>query len=113
MAQIVPLTNNPNQTIQVTLNVDGQNLTLRLSLLYNSMAGYWLMDIADQNGNDIVVGIPLITGDYPAANLLMQQRYLEIGSCYIINYGQVAADYPDATNLGTDFILLWDDTPIV
>lgn len=111
MAQIVPLTSNPNQTIQVTLVVDGANLTLRLSIAYNSMSGYWSMDIADQNGNDIIVGIPLITGDWPSANLLMQQRYLKIGSCYIINFGQVATDYPDATNLGSDFLLLWDDTP--
>lgn len=113
MAQIVPLTNNPNQTIQVTLNVDGANLTLRLSFKYNSMTGYWTMDIADQNGNAFIVGIPLITGNWPAANLLMQQRYMKIGACYIVNFSQVSTDYPDNTNLGTDFILLWDDTPTV
>jgi hypothetical protein len=113
MAQIVPLTNNPNQTIQVSLQVDGKTLTLRLYFSFNSMAGYWVMSIADQNNNDIIVGIPLITGDWPAANLLEQQRYLQIGSCYIINFSQAPIDYPDASSLGTDFLLLWDDTPSV
>lgn len=111
--QIVALTNNPNQTIRVTLTVDGQQLTLQLSLSFNSMTGYWSMDISDQFGNTIIVGIPLISGDYPAANLLMQQRYLQIGACYIINYSQATPDYPDASNLGTDFLLMWDDTPDV
>ena len=113
MSQIVSLTANANQTNNVSLQVDGKNLKLRLSLSFNSMAGYWSMDIADQFGNALVVGIPLLTGDYPAANLLCQQRYLAIGACYIINFGQVAADHPDATNLGTDFLLLWDDTPTI
>lgn len=111
MAQIVPLPANPNQTLNVSLQVDGKNLQLRLGLSFNSMAGYWSMDVQDQFGNDLIVGIPLITGDYPAANLLQQQRYMAIGSCYVVNFSQVATDYPDASNLGTDFVLLWGDTP--
>jgi hypothetical protein len=111
--QIVPLTNNPNQTLQVVLAIDGTSVTLRLHVTYNSMSGYWVMDIADKSNNPLIVGIPLICGNYPAANLLAQQRYMSIGACYIINYAQVPTDSPDATNLGTDFLLLWDDTPNV
>jgi hypothetical protein len=110
MDQIVPLDNSPQQALTVALNVDGQVLRLQLDIYFSEMAQYWVMDISDASGNLILSSLPLITGDWPAANILAQYAYLAIGSCYIINAGQVAADYPDATQLGTDFYLLWSDT---
>jgi hypothetical protein len=110
MAQIIPLDNSPNQQFTATLNVDGSPLTLQFKIYYNEMAGYWMMDIADANGNPLLASRPLITGSWPAANLLQQFAYLKIGSAYIINASGSAMDYPDKTNLGTDFVLLWDDT---
>jgi hypothetical protein len=77
------------------------------------MAGYWLMTIFDSSGNLLIGSIPLITGIYPSANLLAQQVYLAIGSAYILNLGNRSADYPGINNLGSDFVLLWDDTPAV
>jgi hypothetical protein len=91
--------------------VDGQPLTLNLTLRWSYMAGYWVMSISDANQNLLLDGIPLITGWYPAANLLAQHRYLKIGSAYILNAGNVEADYPGINNLGDQFQLLWDDTP--
>jgi hypothetical protein len=109
--QIIPLTSNPNQVIKTTLNVDGKNLTLQLGFNFNEIAGYWVMQIADPTNNNILLdSIPLITGDYPAANLLGQYSYLEIGSAFIINVANSDLDYPDANTLGTDFILAWGDT---
>lgn len=110
MAQIIPLNNSPNQSLSVALTVDGNILRLQLEIGFSEMAQYWLMTILDTGGNLILSSIPMITGDWPAANLLAQYGYLRIGSAYIINAGQVAADYPDASSLGTDFVLLWDDT---
>ncbi len=111
-AQIIPITpNSGNQTLQVTLSVDGGVLKLQLTLAYNAMAGYWVMTIADNSGNLILDSIPLVTGAYPAANVLEQFAYLAIGSAFIINASGVAQDHPDSTNLGSDFLLLWDDTP--
>lgn len=110
MAQIVPLTNDPQQTLSVSLNVDGSVLRLQLFVYFSEMAQYWLMNISDASGNLLISSMPLVTGDWPAANLLAQFGYLEIGSAYIINLGQVSDDYPAADELGDSFSLIWGDT---
>jgi hypothetical protein len=109
---IIPLDNSPNQNFQVTVNVDGNLITLAIELRYNSMAGYWVMTISDTLGNIVLDSIPLITGVWPAANLLRQYQYLGIGSAYILNAsGPIPGlDYPNNTDLGSDFVLLWGDS---
>jgi hypothetical protein len=110
MDQIVPVTNAPNHTMTANLSVNGQQLNLLLTFNYNEMAQYWNMIIADQNNNVLLADIPLLTGVYPAANLLNQFQYLNIGSCYILdNSASDPRDYPDSLTLGTDFLLLWGD----
>lgn len=138
--QQIPLTTSPNQQLTASLTVDGSPLTLNLGINYNEMAGYWLMSITDVNQNLLVASVPMICGSYPAANLLKQQRYLGIGSAYVVNVsnlvpsqggdtgygeggygagpyggdsGEGGLDYPNNTNLGTDFQLWWGDTPTV
>ena len=111
MDQIVPLTNDPNQTFNINLTVDGANLKLRLFISYNLIAGYWEMQISDPNTGDIMVDtIPLVTMTPPIFNLLGQYKYLEIGSAGILNVGNSPLDYPDDKTLGTDFQLIWGDT---
>jgi hypothetical protein len=57
----------------------------------------WILDIADQNGNPIANGIPLVTG----ANLLEQYAYLGIeGQLFVQTDGDIAAP-PTFSNLGT------------
>jgi len=111
-AQIIPLTASPDQTFAVTLQVDGAPLTLNLEIKWSEMAGYWVMTISDVNDNLLLDSLPLITGWYPAANILAQFNYLAIGSCYILNLGNSTADYPGRNDLGTAWALLWDDTAI-
>ena len=108
--QIVPLTPQPNQTMSITLTVDGAQLTLGLAFKYSQMCGYWLMTIFDANDNLLIDSVPLITGSFPGGNILRGQGYLKIGSCYIINQSNGESDYPDDTNLGVTFLLLWGDT---
>lgn len=108
--QIIPLGTAAAQSLQVALSVDGRPITLRLTIRFNEMAGYWVMTIANSTGVVLLDSIPLVTGSYPAANLLQQYGYLGIGSAYVINASGVAQDYPDGTNLGSDFLLLWGDT---
>jgi hypothetical protein len=111
--QIVPLTSAPNQTFAITLSVDGEPLTLNLTFRYNEIAKYWGMSAADRNNIPLVVNVPLVTGNNPACNILNQFAYLRIGSAFVINQsGTLALNYPDNTDLGTDFILVWGDTPI-
>jgi hypothetical protein len=133
--QLVPLTNLPNQSFTANLTVDGKSLSVEVSVRYAEMCGYWVMSISDTYGNLLIDSVPMITGGYPAANLLAQQRYLQIGSWYIINvsntiptnianpYGTGGfgfgpypgdpgiGDFPDDSNLGTDFQLWVGDTP--
>jgi hypothetical protein len=111
-AQIIPLTASPNQSFAVTLQVDNAPLTLNLNLRWNEMAGYWVLKISDSAGSLILDSLPLLTGWYPAANILAQYGYLKIGSAYILNVGNVASDYPGKTDLGAAFVLLWDDTAV-
>ena len=106
--QIIPLTSAPNQKFAVQLTVNGEPLTLNPTLSYQSMSGYWQLSIDDVNGNELIASVPLITGWYPAANLLAQYQYLEIGSAYLLNTGNASTDYPNASNIGL-FSLLWGD----
>lgn len=108
--QIIPLTPN-NQTISVQLSIDNKNITLILSFTYNTPAGYWFMSISDQNGVMMLDAIPLLVSDYPAANLLEQYSYLQIGSACVVPNSSVAASLqPTDTNLGIDYVLVWSDT---
>ena len=113
--QIVPLDTAPNQTMRVILQVDSTQLTLNYFLYYNEMAECWVVDIYDINGNLVLASTPLLTGIYPAANLLCQQGYMAIGSAYILNMNNEPIrdqDMPDNTNLGSGFLLLWSDTAL-
>jgi hypothetical protein len=109
-AQIVPLTSAPNQQLSVSLSINGGTVPLQLYVYFNEMAGFWLMDISDQFGSLILGSVPFTTGFYPAANILAPFQSLGIGSAFIINASGVANDYPSGTQLGSDFVLLWDDS---
>jgi hypothetical protein len=108
MAYIVPLSSAPNQSFNITMTIDGAPLTLQLAFRFSEMAGYWVMTVFDRLANLLLDSIPLLTG----ANVLGQYAYLNIGSAFVINAsGITTMDYPIASNLGVDFLLLWDDTP--
>lgn len=54
----------------------------KMRLTFCAAAQYWLLDIADADGNPIVNGIPLVTG----ALLLNQYAYLGFpGNLYVSN----------------------------
>lgn len=102
----IPLTSKPDQNFQVTIPVDGNNITLRFRVRYNTQGNYWWMSISDKEGKVLIDALPLLGG----GNLLEPHSYLGIGSAYVINTGNNYMDYPDSTNLGTDFKLIWGDT---
>ena len=135
--QVIPLSTSPSQSLTLQLTVDGKPLILNIVIKYNEMAQYWILTIKDAANNLLVDSVPVLTGNYPAANILGQQQYLGIGSWYIVNvsnlklevgsetgYGQgffgsgpyggslaeSGFDYPDDNNLGTDFQLWIGDT---
>lgn len=108
-SQIVPLVQAPNQTFAVQLTVDGQPLTLNLTLNFSAMSGWWQLAVSNVQGAVLIASIPLITGYYPAANILAQYGYLKIGSAYILDTGDSSNDYPTQNDL-PNFSLLWSDT---
>ncbi|UIA94539.1 hypothetical protein LU632_25975 (plasmid) [Erwinia tracheiphila] len=57
------------QTFLITMNGGQYQLTL---LWRDTSGGGWFLDIADANGNDILGGVPLVTG----VDLLAQYAYL-------------------------------------
>jgi hypothetical protein len=100
------------QSMTVNLTVDGSPLTLNLSVNFSAMAGYWVLDIADRSGNPILSSIPVITGCFPASNILAQYAYLRIGSVIIVNLsGSSIPDIPGPTDLNSNFLMVWSDTP--
>lgn len=108
--QIIGVSSAANQVLTVSVNINGGTLTLQLAVSFDEMAGFWVMSIADQTGTPLISTVPLLTGAWPAANILQPYQYMNIGSAFVINSSGVATpDYPNSTDLGTDFILLWDD----
>jgi hypothetical protein len=107
-SQILPLTPAAQQTITATLQVNGGSLTLGISQYWNRVGGFWCFDIYSASGALLVSSVPLITGDWPGANILAQYEYLQIGEAYVINQNGAATDWPNDVNLGSGFILLWD-----
>ena len=110
--QIIPLDCSPNQSFQVALSVNGVNITLNFFFRYNEIAGYWTMRVSDPNtGSTLLDAIPLvtITDDLYVRNFIEQYDYLKIGSAYLVKVGTVGGDFPDDTNLGKDFVLVWSD----
>lgn len=102
--QSIPINNDPNQSFQVTIEVNERNWVFNLFVSFNIQAGYWIMNILDSTRAVVLTGIPLITD----ANLLEQFEYLNIGSIYILNYTGADKDYPDE-NGWDDFIMIWGD----
>lgn len=108
---MIPLTTEPNQQMYVKIPIDNKNISFLLTVRYNSIGEYWNIDINNDKGETILSGLPLLASEYPAANVLEQYSYLQIGSMYVIKINDsIKKENPDITNLGTDFILVWGDT---
>src|SRR6478609_6018933 len=110
---LIPLDNSPMQSFDLPLRVDGDLVAVHVVLRYNEAAKYWTMSVSDQTGVLLVDSVPFVTGDWHAANILGQFAYLRIGAAYVINASNLSRlDFPDAETLGSDFVLIWGDTPL-
>lgn len=110
--KIVPLQSSPNQNFTCTLPIDAKNITLAFTFTWNGIGEYWFMSITDSRSNTLLLdAVPLVTGLFPATDLLGQYTYLGIGSAAIVPVSSLsAADIPDETNLGSEYVLMWGDT---
>lgn len=110
---VIPLSNTDTQHIfSVSVEVDGRILRLMLHIWYNTEADFWKMDVIDGVTKEyLIANAPLVTGEYPAGDLMRQFRYLGLGSVVIVPVSdETKSDRPQSYDLGSNFQLLWGDT---
>ena len=90
----IPLSATP-QTFSILLAGVSYQLTVRYA---DAPMGGWLLDIADQNGDNILCAAPLVTGH----DLLQQYAYLGIGGQWIVQTDADPDAVPTLTNLGVE-----------
>jgi predicted Zn-dependent protease with MMP-like domain len=88
----IPLSPSP-QTFSILLVGVLYQLTVRYA---DAPEGGWMLDIADQAGNDILNGAPLVTGH----DLLEQYDYLGIGGSLAVSTDGDPDAIPTFENLG-------------
>lgn len=108
---VIPLTNAPNQNFRCTIPINGKSIPLDFTCRYNTEALYWSLSISHGvSGERLVTNMPLISSEYPSANLLQQWEHLRIGSAVIVKVNPDNQDFaPNGDNLGVDFVLVWGD----
>jgi hypothetical protein len=105
---LLPLTNQPNQSFQVTIPLDDSNVVLDFVLYWNSIANYWQMTIKDALTNlELLNGLPLLYGQDPLQNVLKQWEYLKIGAAYLIPLAKDAPDSPGISDWGVNYVMVW------
>lgn len=72
--------------------------TQKLDVKYNKAATCWVVDILDQDGNPILMGVPLVTG----CDLLEQFAYLGFGLQMIAQTDFDTDAVPTFENLGRE-----------
>lgn len=111
MQQQIPLTDDPNQEFQVTLEINGVNRPFKFLYVWNEIAGYWVFTMTDLDKGEIVLdSIPLVSGEDASYNILRKLGYLLIGTAYLVPaVAEPTTDYPVTNNLEEEFALIWDD----
>lgn len=109
--QIIPTSPAPDNTMSVVVEVNGQKIPLLFRFRFNVVGKYWFLDVSNAiNGSMYLSGVPLVTGEYPAADLLEQFHYLGIGKALIAKMTDTPpTEIPDDRNLGVEFALAWGD----
>lgn len=108
----IPVTSEPNQNFKCSIPIDGENKTFIFYIRYNSEAEYWTMTVTDDLADKVLLdSVPLLSGVYPAANILEQYAYLNIGSAYVVKVNpDITEENPNSETLGNGFKLYWSDT---
>lgn len=115
MYNLVPLKSQPNQSFDLTVEIDGVNKTYFMKLNYRDIIGYWTFDLIDyQTNEEILVNVPLLTGGklISTANILNQLEYKRLGRIYIVKVSDTTNDYPDFESLETNFAFVWGDSVV-
>lgn len=111
---VLPVNSDPNQTFECSLPIDDKNRRFRFFFEWNPIGEYWQFDLYDlnQGGKQLLNKQVVCSIDYPYNNILKTYTYKELGSLYVISL-LPSKDRPGYNNLGTDYVLVWGDTPDV
>ena len=104
----IPVTNLPNQTFNTSIpNANGDNIIWIFKFIWNTCTETWEMSLfKGDETNPIALHIPIMVTD----NLLSYMDYKEdLGIISIVNLGKSGSEKPNTTNLGSDYIMLWDN----
>jgi hypothetical protein len=110
--QLVAFTNDPNQSGELALQIDGTQKSYLYVLRFNEVADYWVLSLYNLQNVLILDSIPFVTGNGISNNVLRQFVYLSLGYAGVLNQSNVSTpDYPNVSDLVTDFTVVWQDTP--
>jgi len=99
---IVTLT-SAQQQIQIAMG----GVVYTLTVWWNTEADCWVLDIADQNGKNILTGLALVTG----CDLLGQYAYLGFGGSLVCQTDFQTDAIPTYENLGSNSQLYFVTSP--
>lgn len=102
--QIIPLRQKNNYSFSVTLDINNTQQTLFFRQLFNSVTGYWTIDISNSD-KMLISSLPLIPN---AGNLIKQYNYMRIGSAWLIPIGDNVT-FPAWDDIESGWVLLWGD----
>jgi len=88
----VPLINRA-QRLSVTLN----QVTYIVTVVWNTAANCWVADFADEDGNPLLQGVPLVAN----VDLFQQFDYLDFGGQLVSQTDHSPDTPPTYSNLGT------------
>jgi hypothetical protein len=104
----IPVSNDPNQSFQITIPLENRNITLDFYVYWNEMAGYWQANLFDALNNvELIQGLPLLCTVDPGQNLLEQWEYLDIGKAFVVPITDSAKESPGLGDWDSNFVLLW------
>ncbi|UUZ80630.1 hypothetical protein LJK88_38220 [Paenibacillus sp. P26] len=111
--KIIPLIKSQNQSFTITLPVNGQNMTLTLGFTYNTQGEYWFMSVRDRTGALLLDAVPIVTGEYPATDILGQHDYMNIGTAIVLPDNNLQIGIPAFDDLGVNYYLAWTDNQTI
>lgn len=91
-AYLIPLI-AANQEFNISL----AGVSYHLKVKWNKFSNAWVLDIQDSQQNNILTGVPMVTG----CDLLEQYGYLEIGGAMVVQSTNNPNLVPDYTTLGS------------
>lgn len=97
-AYVIPLV-PANQEFNISL----AGVSYHLKVNWNKFSNAWVLDVQDIQGNNILTGVPMVTG----CDLLEQYGYLGIGGAMVVQSTNNADLVPDYASLGVSGFLFF------